>query len=265
MNKNYRKQGFVSGVLLKFLRRFFWASGIRGLFLFTVFITIRAISAAWGFTLFAVSDDKYDGGDDADKKQGAYDICCGVHFLTHSFSADKRAEYEKYREETEVERGEQTDIVFLFAGIVFCIFAERDKACQRSDESTRTADIDADQQVFIVLCKFRKQNRGGDVAYELAWQTAENEGIFLQKRRQNIVHDADPRHISGEDEKENERKKKRIIDFFESVEVEKNKRRRNDDETDVIRDPPENDCDRKREKQKIDRRPLFPENDFFVG
>ena len=52
-------------------------------------------------------------------------------------------------------------------GIKNAEFAEGDQTCQRRDQGTRSAYVDAQQKRGVIGSKFGEQNGGGNVADEL--------------------------------------------------------------------------------------------------
>lgn len=65
--------------------------------------------------------------------------------------------------------------------IVCRVFAEGDQAGKRSDERSRAADVDTDEKCGYVGGKLREQDRGGDVADDLAGENAKEERILCEE------------------------------------------------------------------------------------
>ena len=86
-------------------------------------------------------------------------------------------EDEQDNEKGEIEKGELKHVFEGFFRVVLDIFAEGYKACKGCYESSDSADIDTDEQGLIILCELLKQNRRGDIAYDLAGECAEEQGI----------------------------------------------------------------------------------------
>ena len=105
-------------------------------------------------------------------------------------------------------------------GILSRVLLESDKACQGGYETSDTADIYTEQEMLIIVCKLRKQYRGGDVADKLAGKRGKYESVLAQKEREEIAHGVDPRHISGENKEENKRKEQSVIHLQERSPVE---------------------------------------------
>ena len=53
------------------------------------------------------------------------------------------------------------------------VFLEGDKACERGDQRSHTADVHAHKKLPVIFCKLGQQNGGRHVADALAGQRAE--------------------------------------------------------------------------------------------
>ena len=87
----------------------------------------------------------------------------------------------KQNEHAEVEGGEQKNVFKSLFRIMLCVFAEGYKTCERGDKSSYTAYVYPDQKRGVVVCELREQYRRGNVAYALAGENAEEQGVLLKK------------------------------------------------------------------------------------
>ena len=95
--------------------------------------------------------------------------------------------------------------------VLFGVFLKGDKTCKRGNHSACTADIYTEQKVLVVVGKLRKKNCRGHVAYKLAGKRTEYERVDFKKIGEEISHNLNSRHITRENEEENERHKKPVI------------------------------------------------------
>ena len=137
---------------------------------------------------------------------------------------------------------------------MLCIFAERDKTCEGGDERSRAADIDAEKQFSVIFSELRKKHGARHVTDDLAGKSAYEKRIFLKKKAEYFFDERDPCHIARKNEKRAECEKKRIVNLFQCISVEKHECKRHDQKSDPIRDHAENDHDGKRKERKIDHR-----------
>ena len=147
---------------------------------------------------------------------------------------------------------------------MLCIFAESNQARQRSNQRTCTADINTEEQFFVVFRKLRKQNGTGYVTDDLTGKRAYEKRILFKQPSEKVLNERDSCHIAREHEKCAECKQKRIIDLFQRIAVKEYESERNENKTDLIRDDAENDNDGEREKRKIDSRAAAVDHNVIV-
>lgn len=94
------------------------------------------------------------------------------------------------------------------------------QACERSDRRSEPSQVDAKQKSGPIGSEFRKQNGGGNIAYDLACCEGNGKGSRVHGRPKRCLDKGDGRHISREDEKAKERCKQSVIDFSIYVSVE---------------------------------------------
>ena len=81
------------------------------------------------------------------------------------------------------------------------------------------------------------------VADKLAGRRADQKRIPLEQRGKERAHALDTAHIARKDKEEYERKQKTVINLPERFAVEDQKRDRDHDQPDPVRNPSENDHD----------------------
>ena len=133
-------------------------------------------------------------------------------------------------------------------GIHRYIFPEGDQTGQGCDQRTHTANVDAQQQLSVIIRKLAQQNGRGHIADDLAGQYAEQQGAFFQKHGEEIAYRLDASHVSGEHEEEHKGQQQRIVHHFQRLPVQEEQHRRDEDQADPVRDSPEDDGHRQRKQ-----------------
>ena len=137
-------------------------------------------------------------------------------------------------EHCKVKEREEENIFAALAGVVLDVLAEGNKACERGDERTCAADIDADEQLGVVAGELREQDRRGHVTDALAGKHADEQGVLLKQGREDHSNALDARHIARKDKEENKSQKQRIVNVLQCLSVHGKDDRRDNDQSDKI-------------------------------
>lgn len=177
---------------------------------------------------------------------------------------EKEHKSRKNDQKCKIEKGEHSHVIACFSRIVLHVLAEGNKARQRGDEGSHTADVDANQKIGIVLRELGKQNGRGNVTDALTGKNAEKERTFIKKHREQISDCIDPCHIPRKDKKEYEGEKQTVVHHFQCFPIHDQKNGGNDDKADPIRDAAEYDHDGKGKEKKIQDGSLGIQIDLFI-
>lgn len=190
----------------------------------------------------------------------------GCFSLRCRFSKAFQEEHKKKQKEKkgEVEGGEPEQVGAASSRIVFDILAEGDEAGERSNQRSDPADVDADEQIGIVLRKGGEQDCRGNVADALAGEHTDKQRVLGKQPFKEIPHGMDPRQIARKNEKENEGEKQGVIHHAKRTAVGKQQNDRNDDQPDRVRHPAKDDGNGKRKQHKIQHRAAKGQADFFL-
>ena len=66
--------------------------------------------------------------------------------------------YSEHDKEAKIQGGKQADILCGLALDVRCVLAEGYKTCKGRDKCSHAADINTQEELLVVCCKFREQN-----------------------------------------------------------------------------------------------------------
>ena len=135
------------------------------------------------------------------------------------FLANEIAENEEQDQKGNVESGKQTDIVSFFGGIVADVFPEGDQTCQRGNESSCSADVDAPEQTAVVGRKARKENCRRDVTDDLTRHRTYDQRIFCKQGSDPSLNGLNTGEVSCKNEKAYEGQQKGVIHRGERLAV----------------------------------------------
>ena len=139
-----------------------------------------------------------------------------------------------------------------FSAIVCRVFAESNQAGQGCDKGSRTADVNAHQKVAVVLAEAGKKNGRGNVTDDLAGKNADQQGVFLKKEGEQLLHCGKTGHISCENEEAYEGEEKSVVYFSEGFSVKKQDGHENDRRSDEIGNDAEHDSNGEGKQNQID-------------
>ena len=107
------------------------------------------------------------------------------------FSKKRVADHRHYDKKCKVEGAEVKQILFCPAGLGGTVLSERYKACKRGYDSSRPAYVDSVKQCTVVFGEFRKKDRRRNVAYKLTGRDADEQCVFCQQCRNDMIHGFD--------------------------------------------------------------------------
>ena len=134
------------------------------------------------------------------------------------------------------------------------VLAEGDQTGKRCDQGARAADVDAEQQLTVIIGELGEQNGTGNVADALAGQGTEQKNTLVQKNREHRTYALHASHVACKNEKADEGQEQGIVNLAQRFTIGKQEDDGNEDQTDPVRDGTEDDGDGENEQSKVERR-----------
>ena len=110
---------------------------------------------------------------------------CGFLISKEILLLEYKTESSQDQEKCKIESRKQGDVVTGLAFVLFAVFPKGDQTGKRGDQGTYAADVDTQQKLLVIVRKLGQQDRGGNIADELAGQHREQQGVFLQQEREH--------------------------------------------------------------------------------
>ena len=84
------------------------------------------------------------------------------------------------------------------------VFSEGYKTCKGRNDSSAATNVYTEQKLSVIIREAWEKYCGGNVAYKLAGERTYEKSAFIKKEYENLPDGVYSRHISRENEEENE-------------------------------------------------------------
>lgn len=176
--------------------------------------------------------------------------------LTHPLASPKepiRRGGQHYEEDC-IQQREQPEVLLALAGAEQLELAVGDQACQRRNQRARAADVDAEQQLAVVVREPREQDRRRHVADELAGERGDEQRALRKPAGEQVMQHFNARGVARKDKEHHKGEKQRVVHSKQRVSVGKEQHGGNQHKPQPERHHAEDDQDRERKERKVECR-----------